>query len=261
MNINTDYSYYNSSYYTQQAAKRQKPSLNSLIDSNEDKNLGADELENFTADYNAKTGSALDLSSIMSAYDLNNDGSLDESEQETMNKDRALEKLMANGMQNRQMRRMDETTPPLLSDIDQDGDGSWNNDELTQFISLVNEATGSDLTSEDVLAVYDTDGDGLLSQSEQAEMIRDMTPPPPKSPDVSTDKDYDRIREKMDELLKLIEERVTKKEEENTVTEDALSKAEAIKIALQKRLSQSIGNYEKSFWFENTVDESNQYGA
>lgn len=261
MSINTDYSYYNNSYYTQQASIRQKPSLTSLMDTDEDKKLSADELSDFAADFNAKTGNALDLSSIMSAYDSNGDGALDESEQEAMNKEKALEKLMASGMQNRQMRMIDGPPQPFSSDIDQDGDGSWSSDKLTEFIGMVNEATGSDYTSEDILTKYDTDGDGSLSRSEQAEMMKAIAPPPPKSSTISSVDEDEEILKKIEELRKLMEEKVTKKEEEKTETEDSVTKAEALKRAFQKRLSHRVGAYEKSFWFENASDENVKYGA
>jgi hypothetical protein len=70
MSINTDYSY-NNSYYIQQAAKKQKLSLASLIDSNKDKSLSTDELSDFSAEINAKTGGTSDLSSVISKYTVN----------------------------------------------------------------------------------------------------------------------------------------------------------------------------------------------
>lgn len=259
MSINTDYSYYNNSYYTQKNTKMQRSSLNSLIDSNEDKTLDADELSNFVADFNAKTGNNIDLSSIMSAYDSNGDGQLDESEQEVINKEKAWEKLMGSGIQNRRLRMMDGPPPSSPPNIDKDGDGSWNSDELTQFIDMVNEATNGSLDLESVLQKYDSDGDGSLSQSEQAEMIKDMAPTPQNSASVSSDyEDDEKIREKIEELRQLIEEKVAKKEEQRAITEDAVAKADAITLAFQRRLSQGISNYEKNFWFENIFAESAQ---
>lgn len=232
MSINTDYSYsyYNNSYYTQQAAKKEKgkPDLMSLIDTNEDKSLNSKELSDFAADFNAKTGNTLDLSSIMGQYDLNGDGELNESEQESMNKEKSLEKLMSSGMQNRQIRMMDGA-PPFLSKIDQDGNGSLNSDELTQFINKINEATDSSLDTESLLQKYDTDSDGSLNLAEQAEMMKDMAPPASNSSTKPSNDDDEKIREKMKEL--------------------------------RMRLSQNIRKYENNFWFENANTKTTQYGA
>lgn len=260
MSINTNYNYYNSYYsqYTQQAAKKEKPSLTSLMDLDEDKTLSADELSNFAAEVNSKTGNTLDLSSIMATYDSDGDGNLSESEQEALNKDKALEKLMASSRP-RQMQMMDGPPPSFLSDIDQDGDGSLNSDELTQLLSMFNEATGSSLDLESTLQKYDMDGDGSLSRSEQTEMLKDMAPSPQKSSAASSDDKT--ILEKQEELRKYIEERIAKKDEDKTLTQEAVTRAENIKLALQRRLSQSIGSYEKNFWFENASTETEQFGA
>ncbi len=91
MNINANYTY--GSYYNQTQRRREK-SVTTAIDQDEDKTLSAEELSGFTEEYSKRTGTELDITSLMETYDNDGDGALNESEQEAMNGDKALEQLL-----------------------------------------------------------------------------------------------------------------------------------------------------------------------
>jgi hypothetical protein len=113
-------------------------------------------VSDFSAEINAKTGGTSDLSSVISKYDADGNGELDKSEQEAMNKEKALEKLVASGM-SLQIQMMGEPLPAFALGVEQGGDGSWDSGELTQYINIstVNDVTGSHLAPEEWFAKID----------------------------------------------------------------------------------------------------------
>lgn len=82
-----------------------------------------------------------------------------------------------------QMNMMQGPKPPSMEDkfaeLDTDGSGTLNTEELEVMASEISEMTGETLTVDDLLSKMDTDGSGTL---EVGEMQRPDGPPPGPPP-------------------------------------------------------------------------------
>ncbi|WP_419659044.1 uncharacterized protein Dvar_79200 [Desulfosarcina variabilis str. Montpellier] len=54
----------------------------------------------------------------------------------------------------------------MFDKIDEDDDGSLNEAEAQGIADMISDATGEDMAVEDLMAAYDEDGDGVLSEEE-----------------------------------------------------------------------------------------------
>ncbi len=72
----------------------------------------------------------------------------------------------------------------MFSKVDKDGSGGLDQTEFGTLADKISEATGEDLDTEALIAAYDQDGDGELSESETQSVMEDHRPegPPPPPP-------------------------------------------------------------------------------
>ncbi len=67
-----------------------------------------------------------------------------------------------------------------------DTEKSWDSEDLTKFTQYASDEYGVDLDVEELMTEYDSDGDGVLSESDVQSLLDDngieLPPPPPKPP-------------------------------------------------------------------------------
>lgn len=75
--------------------------------------------------------------------------------------------------------------PPEETNIDSNGDSSWDSDELTSYTEYAKSEYGVELDAESLISDYDSDGDGVLGESEISSLMDDnalqLPPPPPRN--------------------------------------------------------------------------------
>nr|WP_320048871.1 EF-hand domain-containing protein [uncultured Desulfuromonas sp.] len=136
--------------------------------------LDSTEFQLFVDKLNEQTGQSLDSETLLTSYDEDGDGTLS-----GMEMDALLEENLPEAESVAQTSLSD-----LFSELDEDGDATLSSSEFEALVSMINEATGSELDSDSLLEAYDEDGDGLLSEAETIaalEANRPDGPPPPPS--------------------------------------------------------------------------------
>jgi Ca2+-binding EF-hand superfamily protein len=87
--------------------------------------------------------------------------------------------------------------PPPEENIDSDGDDAWSLEELEAYAEFSSNVLGVTVDTDSIMETYDTDGDGLISSTEQAALMENNAlnmpdgPPPPPPPEANIDTDGD----------------------------------------------------------------------
>ncbi len=177
-----------SSSETEQTAAKEKSNLSDLfskLDADGSGSLEETEIQSLTEKISEATGVSVDLSEFLATYDSDENGALSEDEAVA-----ALEANRPEGPPPEEMMGgmggMQGSAGPdysqMFSDADTDGDGSVSTTEAESLAEIISNATGSTMKAEDLIAAYDADEDGSLSEEETAtalEANRPEGPPPP----------------------------------------------------------------------------------
>ena len=156
------------------------------IDSDGNGSIDASELQTLVDDLSEMTGQSLSADDIMAEYDTDNDGVLAKEELGSFMQDNApppppmmqgtgqdnvLSLLNQLGMSNAQ--------PPGngFGEIDSDGNGSIDSTELQSMLDNISEMSGESVNAADIIAGYDTDGDGALNEEEMGSYMQETRPP------------------------------------------------------------------------------------
>ncbi|MBV5317408.1 MAG: hypothetical protein JZU50_06335 [Desulfobulbaceae bacterium] len=158
---------------------KEKPTLAQLftkLDADGSGSLESTEVQSLTEKISEATGISVDLAEFFSTYDADSDGALSQ--------DEAVTALEANRPQGPPppMGKMEGPESDMVSSADVNGDGIISAEEAEGLVSIINQATGSTLTAEDLLSANDSDKNGTLSTDEAVtalEANRPQGPPPP----------------------------------------------------------------------------------
>ena len=156
----------------------------SKIDEDGSGGLDQAELSDLATKLSEMTGEEVDAEQLLSAYDTDQDGQLSEEETQALMDDHHPEGPPPGGMG--AMQGPPPDLSQLFSDADEDDDGSLNETEAQGIADMISDATGEDLSVEDLMAAYDEDGDGTLSEDETLAALaanRPEGPPPPPETD------------------------------------------------------------------------------
>lgn len=160
------------------------------VDTDGSGGLDQTEFSTLAAKISATTGEEVDAEEIFAAYDEDGDGVLNEEETQSVMEAYRPEGPppggMMGGMGGMGGPGMMGGPPPdlsqLISDADEDEDGSLNETEAQTLADIISEVSGEEVGAEELIAAYDEDGDGLLSEEESLaamEAKRPEDPPPP----------------------------------------------------------------------------------
>ncbi|APG27060.1 hypothetical protein A7E78_03955 [Syntrophotalea acetylenivorans] len=154
-------------YQSQISAMRRGPSPEEMFNQlDEDSSSGLSQTEFSTlADKIAEaTGQEIDVEELFATYDADGDGELSQSET-----DEVMEANRAKGPPPEMMAAMQPPPPEfslLFSDSDADESGSLDSSELEGLAEMISGTTGSTIDVDELLASFDEDEDGLLSEEE-----------------------------------------------------------------------------------------------
>lgn len=130
------------------------------------------------------TGQEVDVEELFATYDEDGDGVLSQEETDAAMEANRPQGPPPGGMMGG-MGGMQGGAPPdlsqMVSDADEDEDGSLDETEFQTLTDIISEATGEDVDVEELFATYDEDGDGVLSEEEATaamEANRPQGPPP-----------------------------------------------------------------------------------
>lgn len=126
------------------------------------------------------TGEDVDGEALFAAYDEDGDGQLSETETRAVMEDYRPEGPPPGGMG--PMQGSGPDLSQIFSDADTDEDGALDETEAESLAEMISNATGETVSVDDLVADYDADGDGLLSEEETLEALeanRPAGPPPP----------------------------------------------------------------------------------
>lgn len=147
----------------------------------EDDSGGLDEAEfsDLAEHLSEMTGEEVDAEALFATYDEDGDGVLSEEETLAFMEDNRPEGPPPGGM----------GPPPeeggdlseIFSDVDEDEDGYIDESEAETIAEMISDATGEDLTVEELIEAYDEDEDGVLSEEEALAALEENRPdePPP----------------------------------------------------------------------------------
>lgn len=201
-----------SSLYTQLVQAKQGPEDKlKKLDTDGDGSLIADELARVAADIGARSGQTLNVEEAITTYDTDGDSMLNQSEMDSMMQ-KVMEEfsspaggdsssLVLQALSAYQENQDDDQLTNLLeqlstrampgpppdpeakfNELDSDGDGGLNIEELDVMAEEISSKTGLSLNSEEMLASYDTNEDGVVDMDEMESMmadLRDQLGPPP----------------------------------------------------------------------------------
>nr|WP_321465891.1 hypothetical protein [uncultured Desulfobulbus sp.] len=164
------------------SAAKEKPDMAQLISKLDTDSSGSldtsTEIQSLADTITGVTGVSDDLSEFLSTYDSDGDGSLSEEE--------ALSALEANAPQGPPPPGggMGSFEEDFVKALDSAASGTLDSDDVSKIVDFINEATGADLNTEDVITEYDEDGDGSLSTDDavaamEANRPEGGAPPPP----------------------------------------------------------------------------------
>lgn len=193
---------------TEQSAAKGKPNLVEMftkLDADGSGGLDSTEVQNLTEKISEATGVSVDLAEFLATYDSDSDGALSEGETAT-----ALEANRPQGPPPEEMGAMQGNGPDyaqMFTDADTDEDGNLSVTEAESLAGIVSNATGSTMAASDLIASYDANGDGVLSEEETAtalEANRPAGPPPPAENLTSTAEGLDSVfAEAIEKYLKM----------------------------------------------------------
>jgi Ca2+-binding EF-hand superfamily protein len=150
----------------------------------QDNSAGLDQTEfQVLADKIAEaTGHQLDAEEVFATYDADGDGFLSEAETETAMEANRPEGPPPGGMMGA-MGGLQGSSPPdlaqMFSDADEDENGSLDETEAQGLADIISGAAGIEMAVEELLATYDEDGDGALSEAETVTALEANRPEEP----------------------------------------------------------------------------------
>lgn len=155
------------------------------IDEDDSGGLDQTEFSSLAGKVSQMTGEDIDAESVFTEYDEDGDGELSEEETKAfMDGNRPQGPApggMMGGMGGMQGPPLDLSQ--LFSDADEDEDGSLNETEAQGIANMISNATGEDMTVDNLIAAYDGDGDGMLSEEETLTALEANRPEgPPLTP-------------------------------------------------------------------------------
>lgn len=158
----------------------------SALDTDGDGKLSTDELSTLAQQISQNSSLAVDVESLMAEFDADEDGALNEDE--TMSFLESLKEQTGEAAAPppppppaaTEDEEEEDETSKVFSRIDTNGDGKIDAEELAAFAKKVGKISGETLNVDDLLAQYDSDQDGLLSQEEATSMIESLKPEKPE---------------------------------------------------------------------------------
>ncbi|BBO91778.1 EF-hand domain-containing protein [Desulfosarcina ovata] len=131
------------------------------------------------------TGEDIDVDELYATYDVDGDGELSEEETQAVMEDYRPEPPPEGEAMGGMPGGGGTDLSEIFSDTDEDEDGSIDETEAETLAEMISEATGEEISVEDLIAAYDEDGDGVLSEEETAEALEANRPegPPPPPPE------------------------------------------------------------------------------
>lgn len=161
--------------------------------------LDITEFQTLAASISEATGENLDVEELFSTYDEDGDGILNQDETATVleayKPKETTEESMVGAMAGMQ------PPPPdfaqLFSNTDKDTSGSLDATEAQSLADMISQATGTEIDAEALLASYDEDEDGTLSENETLaalEANRPAGPPPPPKDSTETSDESSKIK-------------------------------------------------------------------
>lgn len=176
----------------QMAGMRSRPSPAEMFNKiDEDGSGGLDQTEfsDLAAKVGEMTGKDVDAEDLFAQYDADGDGQLSEEETQTFMDDNRPEGPPPGGMMGG-MGAVQGPPPDLsqvFSDADEDEDGSLDADEAEGIAEMISNATDEEISADELIAAYDEDGDGTLSEDETLAALEANRPegasPPPEEDD------------------------------------------------------------------------------
>lgn len=146
-----------------------KDDLFTKVDANQDGSLDESEVASFAEKMSEMTGQSADAAEMMATFDTDEDGSVTESEFSAARPQGPPPPMMG-GMQG---------NDPFTS-VDEDGNGSLSESELTTFAEKMSEMTGQTMDATKLMTSLDSDEDGAISADEfKAGKPQGPPPPPP----------------------------------------------------------------------------------
>jgi len=178
----------------------------SAADTNGDGVISAEEAAGLVDIINNATGSELKAEDFISTYDENGDGSFSADEAVA-----AMEANRPQGPPPEEMGAMQGGGPDytqMVTDADTDEDGNLSVTEAESLAGIISNATGSStMAASDLIAGYDANGDGVLSEEETATALEANRPtgsPPPAENLTSTSEGLDSVfTEAIEKYLKM----------------------------------------------------------
>ncbi len=148
--------------------------LFSKVDTNQDGSLDESEVTSFSEKMAEMTGQSADAAQMMAMFDTDESGAVSESEFAAARPQGPPPPPMMGGMGG-----MGGEDP--FSSVDEDGDGSLSESELTAFAEKMSEMTGGTVDAEELMTSLDADEDGAVSADEFKAGKPQGPPPPPPS--------------------------------------------------------------------------------
>lgn len=182
--INT-ISNYGSYMSYQQSQGMQEPrgpaEMFSRIDSDGSGGISQTELETLVEKISGKTGETIDTEDAVSTYDTDGDGELSNEELRAFLDASGLQPPPRQGMG---MMGMQQGPQPdgMFKDADSDESGGISQTELETLTEQISLRTGKTMDTEDAVSIYDTDGDGELSNEELHSFLEASGLQPPRGP-------------------------------------------------------------------------------
>ncbi len=142
------------------------PSMFSGVDIDQSGGLDQSEFETMLSQISENSDDSVDAEQLFASYDSDADGILSETEVTSF--------LDAN--------KPAPPPPPgpdltdIYADADEDGNGTIDSEETQTLVDMINNATGQELSTDDLLTAYDEDGDGVLNQDETITALEDNQP-------------------------------------------------------------------------------------
>jgi Ca2+-binding EF-hand superfamily protein len=160
------------------------------VDINGSGGLDQEEFQTLADKISEVTGEEVDVVEIFSTYDEDGDGVLSEEETQT-----AMDAHRPQGPPPGGMQGPPPPPPPdmsqMVSDADEDEDGYLDESEVSTITEMISNATGNEIDTEEFMAEYDSDGDGVLSKEEALAALEANRPanPPPPPPENESEED------------------------------------------------------------------------
>lgn len=156
------------------------------VDTDGSGGLDQTEFSTLAAKISEATGEEVDIEDIFETYDEDGDGVLNEEETQAAMEANRPEGPPPGGMMGGMGGPGMMGGPPpdlsqLISDADEDEDGSLDETEAQTLADMISEVSGEEVDAEELIAAYDEDGDGLLSEEEALTALEANRPEDPPS--------------------------------------------------------------------------------